>query len=951
MQKPNIIDDNTGFENIEIHSAREHNLNSIDLSFPRNAMVIFTGISGSGKSSLAFDTIYAEGQRRYMESFSAYARSFMGDMKRPEVDKIEGLSPVISIEQKTTSRNPRSTVGTTTEIYDFLRLLYARAGEAFSYKSGEKMVKQTEEQMMEHLFKNFEGKKVSMLSPVVKGRKGHYREVFEQLRKQGYLKARIDGVLTELVPKMQLDRYKIHDIELVVDRFSIRDKDRFRISQSLKLALDQGKGMASVLDEEGNHHHYSKTLTDPSTGISYDEPAPNSFSFNSPYGACEKCNGLGKIEEFTEEGLIEESSKSIVAGAIPALGDYRDVWIFKKIDAVLKLDGYGIETPLDKISSESLKKVFYGTNEEIAVASVKHPGTDWNTSYKGLIAYFQQQVDFANEKTQKLIRTFMKINVCPKCKGARLKQESLNFFIDGKNISQLTQFSLSELSNWFENLESRLSDKQNLIATEILKEIRKRLGFILGVGLEYLSLDRSLKTLSGGEAQRIRLATQIATQLVGVLYILDEPSIGLHQRDNVKLIQALKDLRDLGNSVIVVEHDKDMMLESDYIVDIGPGAGIHGGNIVAHGTPEEFLKQNSLTAQYLSEKIDIVHPDVIRTGNGKFLTLKGAKGHNLKNITLKLPLGKMICVTGVSGSGKSSLIHETLYPILSKHFYRSKTEALEYEKIEGLENLDKVIEVDQSPIGRTPRSNPATYTGMFTEIRSIFTNLPESKIRGYKPGRFSFNVKGGRCETCRGGGKQIIEMDFLPDVHIDCNECKGKRYNRQTLEVRYKSKSISDVLEMTIEQAIVFFEPYPKILRILNSLNDVGLGYITLGQHATTLSGGEAQRVKLASELSKKDTGKTLYILDEPTTGLHFQDINNLLNVLNRLTDKGNTVLIIEHNLDVVKVSDHIIDIGPEGGEAGGQIVCQGTPTEVSKNRKSYTAKFLKLELKSKNSQ
>ena len=945
MQKPTTIDDNTGHENIEIHGAREHNLNSLDLSFPRNAMVIFTGISGSGKSSLAFDTIYAEGQRRYMESFSAYARSFMGDMKRPDVDKIEGLSPVISIEQKTTSRNPRSTVGTTTEIYDFLRLLYARAGEAFSYKSGEKMIKQTEEQMVNHLFANFGDKKVSLLSPIVKGRKGHYREVFEQLRKQGYLKARIDGEITELVPKMQLDRYKIHDIELIVDRFSVIEKDRFRIGQSLQTALNQGNGMASVLDQEGNQHHYSKTLTDPSTGLSYDEPSPNNFSFNSPYGACPACNGLAKIEEFTEEGLIEDYDKSIVSGAIPALGEYREVWIFKKLEALLKLYGYTIQTPLSDLSKKVLHILLHGSSKEIAVASVKYPGKDWNTTFNGIIDYLEQIMNSENDKAQKLVKPYMKTSVCPKCNGARLKQESLSFLIDKKNISQLSQLSLSELSDWFENVEKRLSDKQNIIAKEILKEIRKRLGFMLGVGLDYLSLDRSLKTLSGGEAQRIRLATQIGTQLVGVLYILDEPSIGLHQRDNVKLITALKDLRDLGNSVIVVEHDKDMMLESDYIIDIGPGAGIHGGNIVAAGTPKDFLAQNSLTAQYLSGKMLIQNSDRTREGNGKFLKLKGAKGHNLKNLTLKLPLGKMICVTGVSGSGKSSLIHETLYPILSRHFYRSKVEPLAYDKIEGLEHLDKVIEVNQSPIGRTPRSNPATYTGMFTDIRAIFTNLPESKIRGYKPGRFSFNVKGGRCETCKGAGKELIEMDFLPDVHVDCNECKGKRYNRQTLEVRYKSKSIADILDMTIEQAIPFFEAYPKIKRTLNALNDVGLGYVTLGQHATTLSGGEAQRVKLASELYKKDTGKTLYILDEPTTGLHFQDINNLLSVLNRLADKGNTVLIIEHNLDVIKVADHIIDIGPEGGEKGGEIVCEGSPEKVAKSKKSYTAKFLKMEL------
>ncbi|GAB3688831.1 excinuclease ABC subunit UvrA [Spirosoma flavus] len=938
--------DLTGYDQIEVLGAREHNLKNIDVTIPRNKLVVVTGISGSGKSSLAFDTIYAEGQRRYMESFSAYARSFIGDMERPDVDKINGLSPVISIEQKTTSKNPRSTVGTTTEIYDFLRLLYARAGEAFSYLTGRKMERQSQDQIIDTILEQYAGQKLTLLAPIVKGRKGHYRELFVQIAKTGYTKVRVDGVVQEIVPKMQLDRYKIHDIEIVIDRLVPKTEDRYRLSQSVQTALRQGKGAMQMLDGNSTLVYFSQNLMDPESGISYDEPSPNTFSFNSPYGACPVCNGLGVVEEITEESVIPDKSLSISRGAIAPLGEYRELWIFKEIEAILKKYKLNLTTPVAKFPDDLLHALMYGTEDEATVPSKKYPGEDYYSfKFEGIVNFLKRQQENSTEKIQEWLKDFMVVKTCPECNGARLKKESLYFRIDHKNISELARMDISELTTWFDGLETRLSDRQNVIAKEILKEIRKRIGFLLNIGLEYLTLDRPLRTLSGGEAQRIRLATQIGTQLVGVLYIMDEPSIGLHQRDNVKLIDSLKNLRDLGNTVLVVEHDKDMMLESDFILDIGPGAGRHGGQVVGIGTPEEFLRNGSTTADYLSGRRTIAVPTERRKGNGKFLIIKNATGHNLKNVTLKLPLGRMVTITGVSGSGKSSLIHETLFPVLNRHFYKSKREPLPFKTVEGLEHLDKVIEVDQSPIGRTPRSNPATYTGMFSEIRTLFAELPEAKIRGYKPGRFSFNVKGGRCEDCEGAGMKKIEMEFLPDVHVMCETCKGKRFNRETLEVRFKGKSIADVLDMTVEQALDFFASQPKILRKVQTLNDVGLGYITLGQHATTLSGGEAQRVKLAEELSKKDTGKTMYILDEPTTGLHFQDIAHLLDVLNKLADKGNTVLIIEHNLDVIKVSDHLIDLGPEGGNKGGNIIAEGTPEKVASVKGSYTGHFLKMEL------
>lgn len=930
---------------VEIYGAREHNLKNIDLLIPRNQLVVITGLSGSGKSSLAFDTIYAEGQRRYMESFSAYARSFLGGMQRPDVDKINGLSPVISIEQKTTSKNPRSTVGTVTEIYDFMRLLFARAGEAYSYLSGERMVRQTEDQIIDQLFGNFLGQKLSILAPVVKGRKGHYRELFEQIRKMGFAKVRVDGQILDVVPKMQVDRYKIHDIEIVVDRIVAEEEDRYRITQSLKTALQHGKGIIMLSDEKGNLHHFSKYLMDPATGLSYDEPAPNSFSFNSPYGACPTCNGLGVIEEITQESIIPDPSLSISRGGIAPLGEYRDIWIFKKIEAILKHYKVSLATPIKNIDKAVLDILLYGDKMEVEVDSVKYPGKKWSTTFEGIVNFLQKQQEEGSEKIQSWVSDYTTSRVCSECEGYRLKKEALHFKIAGKHIGELAQLDITQLGAWFDEVESKLTEKQRIIGSEVIKEINKRIGFLLDIGLDYLSLNRPLKTLSGGEAQRIRLATQIGTQLVGVLYILDEPSIGLHQRDNVKLIKALQDLRDLGNSVIVVEHDKDMMLEADFIVDMGPGAERHGGQVVASGPPSDFLKQDSLTAKYLNGELAIAVPKKRNKGNGQTLKLTQATGNNLKNVNLEIPLGCMVCVTGVSGSGKSSLIHETLYPLLNRHFYNSKREPLPFGKIDGLNHLDKVIEVDQSPIGRTPRSNPATYTGVFSDIRTLFTELPESKIRGYKPGRFSFNVKGGRCEDCEGAGMKLVEMDFLPDVYIPCETCKGKRYNRETLEVRFKGKSIADVLDMTVEQAVEYFENQPKILRKIQTLNDVGLGYITLGQHATTLSGGEAQRVKLATELSKKDTGKTFYILDEPTTGLHFRDIEHLLEVINRLVEKGNSVLIIEHNLDVIKVADYIVDMGPEGGEKGGKIIVQGTPEKVAKHPDSHTGRFLKMEL------
>ncbi|MAE83842.1 MAG: excinuclease ABC subunit A [Flammeovirgaceae bacterium] len=933
-------------QSIEIFGAREHNLKEVNLTIPRNQLVVITGISGSGKSSLAFDTIYAEGQRRYMESFSAYARAFIGDMERPDVDKINGLSPVISIEQKTTSRNPRSTVGTVTEIYDFLRLLYARAGEAYSYISGNKMVKQSEDQILEHILKTYDGQKLIVLAPVVKGRKGHYRELFVQIRKLGFTKVRVNGEIQELVPKMQVDRYKTHDIEIVVDRIIVKESDEKRIRQSIQAAFKHANGILMVQDQEGEIAHFSKYLMDPESGLSYDEPAPNTFSFNSPYGACQTCNGLGVIEEISRDSVIPDPNLSISRGGIAPLGEYRDIWIFKKVEAILKRNKVNLTTPIKDIPDKIMDVLLYGDEVPVAVSSVKYPGTDWNTKFEGIIKFLEKQKDAGSDKIRQWVEEFTDVATCPECNGYRLKKESLHFKIAETHIGELAELNINKLAEWFDGVEDRMNERQNVIAAEVLKEIRKRIGFLLDVGLNYLSLNRPLRTLSGGEAQRIRLATQIGTQLVNVLYILDEPSIGLHQRDNVKLIQALKDLRDLGNTVIVVEHDKDMMLESDFIVDIGPGAGRHGGHIMAAEKPNDFIKNKSLTSDYLTGKLQIEVPKERRKGNGDYLELKGATGHNLKGVDLKLPLGALTCVTGVSGSGKSSLIHETLYPILRKHFYKSRAEALPYKKLTGLDLIDKVIEVDQAPIGRTPRSNPATYTGVFTDIRALFSELPEAKIRGYKPGRFSFNVKGGRCETCQGGGMRVIEMDFLPDVHVPCETCKGKRYNRETLEVRFKGKSISDVLDMTVEQAVEFFEHQPKILKKIETLNEVGLGYISLGQHATTLSGGEAQRVKLATELSKRDTGQTFYILDEPTTGLHFQDIQHLLEVVQKLVSKGNTVLIIEHNLDVIKVADHIVDLGPEGGEGGGQIIATGTPEEVAKVKASHTAKFLVEELK-----
>ncbi len=949
-QQPAIVTTNRNNQEefIEIYGARENNLKNIDVFIPRNKLVVITGISGSGKSSLAFDTIYAEGQRRYMESFSSYARGFIGSMERPDVDKINGLSPVISIEQKTTSKNPRSTVGTVTEIYDFMRLLFARAGKAYSYVTGEEMVKWSEDQIIDYIVETFKNKKLTLLSPVVQGRKGHYRELFVEIAKKGYTKVRVDGEVQDIKPKMQLDRYVIHDIEIVIDRIVPKESERVRVAQSVSTALKTSNGIMLTLDENGKTRYFSKFLMCPTSGIAYNEPAPNLFSFNSPYGACETCNGLGYIEEITKESVIPDDSLSISQGGIAPIGEYRDIWIFKQLESLLKQHKLNLSTPIKKIPDEIMHEILYGSDLEIDVPSVKYPGTEWTTKFNGVINFVKDQYQYGTEKMVDWANDFMITQTCPTCDGARLKKEALYFRMADKNISELAGMDISELAKWFKEAESQFSEKQKAIATEVLKEINKRVGFLLGVGLDYLTLHRQMKTLSGGEAQRIRLATQIGTQLVGVLYILDEPSIGLHQRDNEKLIKALQDLRDLGNSVIVVEHDKDMMLASDYILDIGAGAGVHGGRVVAEGNPQTFLQKHSKTASYLNGRQKIEIPKQRRKGNGKQISLKNATGHNLKNVTLNLPLGKMICITGVSGSGKSSLIHETLYSILNKHFFRAKKDPLPFEKIDGLEHLDKVIEIDQSPIGRTPRSNPATYTEMFTDIRSLFAELPESKIRGYKTGRFSFNVKGGRCETCEGAGKKTVEMEFMPNVLVDCETCKGRRYNRETLEVRFKGKSISDVLDMTVENALPFFEFLPKIFRKLNTLNDVGLGYITLGQHATTLSGGEAQRVKLATELSKKDTGQTLYILDEPTTGLHFQDIEHLLDVLNKLTDKGNTVLIIEHNLDIIKVADHVIDIGLEGGESGGTIVCEGTPEEVSKHKKSYTARFLREEMRSR---
>jgi excinuclease ABC subunit A len=935
-------------ETLEVTGARVHNLKNIDVVIPRDKLVVITGLSGSGKSSLAFDTIYAEGQRRYIETFSSYARSFLGNLERPDVDKISGLSPVISIEQKTVSKNPRSTVGTITEIYDFLRLLFARASDAYSYASGEKMVRYTDKQIFDVITEEYDLKKIVLLSPVVKGRKGHYRELFEQIRKQGFIKVRVDGEIKDITPKMQLDRYKIHDIEMVIDRLPVNEEMSKRISESLQIAMKKGKGTVMVMDAETEIiRHFSRHLMCPISGISYDEPAPNLFSFNSPYGACEKCNGMGEISEVDIKKIIPDNTKSIKQGGFVPLGEYKNNWIFSQLDAILLRFNYSLSDPISKLDDQVLNIILFGTDEVIRVKSnTGISGSNYTLSFEGIINFIKRlNAENPTASIQKWASEFMNMIQCPQCKGSRLKKQALYFKIDGQNIFDLASLDIIELKKWFENVEERLSEKQNIIAKEVLKEIRSRVNFLLDVGLNYLTLDRSAKTLSGGEAQRIRLATQIGSQLIGVLYILDEPSIGLHQRDNMRLIKALQDLRDLGNSVLVVEHDKDMILNADYVLDLGPLAGINGGRVVAQGTPLELSKFKTITTQYLSGEKFIAIPKERRVGNGNTLFLNGAKGHNLKNLNVEFPLGKFICVTGVSGSGKSSLINSTLYPILNKHFYRSNQKPLDYKSIEGLKYVDKVIEIDQSPIGRTPRSNPATYTGVFTEIRSLFALLPESKIRGYQPGRFSFNVKGGRCETCQGGGLRTIEMNFLPDVFVLCETCQGKRYNRETLEVRYKGKSISDVLEMTIDHAVEFFENIPSIVNKIRTIKEVGLGYITLGQQSTTLSGGEAQRVKLATELSKKDTGNTFYILDEPTTGLHFEDIRILLEVLNRLVDNGNTVLVIEHNLDIIKVADYVIDLGPEGGKEGGRIIATGTPEEVANIKESITGQFLKQEL------
>jgi excinuclease ABC subunit A len=935
-------------ETIEVLGARVHNLKNVDVSIPRNKLTVITGLSGSGKSSLAFDTIYAEGQRRYVETFSAYARQFLGGLERPDVDKITGLSPVISIEQKTTNKNPRSTVGTITEIYDFMRLLYARASDAYSHVSGKKMTRYTETQIVDLIIEKFEGEKILLLSPIVRGRKGHYRELFEQIRRKGFLSARIDGEIKELKAGMKLDRYKIHHIEVVIDKVIPGETAEKRLKESVKTALNHGKGVMMAIEKDSTEpQFFSKHLMDAENGISYDEPAPHTFSFNSPQGACPTCKGLGEISEFDENKLIPDKSLSIKKGAIAPLGKYKSSLIFWQIEALAKKYNHSIEDTVKDLPDELIDKILYGTNENVKIENTPlGRSSSYMLTYTGVVNYLAQLDTDDLQASKKGHDKYLKKSTCPECNGSRLKKETQYFKIHDKNIAELSAMDIDQLYDWFQNLETHLSSKQQSIAKEILKEIRSRLGFLLDVGLNYLALNRSAKTLSGGESQRIRLATQIGSQLVNVLYILDEPSIGLHQRDNVKLIKSLKQLRDAQNSVIVVEHDREMIESADHVIDIGPGAGRHGGHIVASGDVNEINKTGGLTADYLTNRKKIEVPTTRREGSGNFIELKGAKGNNLKNVDISIPLGKFICVTGVSGSGKSTLINETLHPILNRHFYRSIKDPLAYKSIDGIKHIDKVIEVNQSPLGRTPRSNPVTYTGIFDEIRKIFTRLPEAQIRGYKPGRFSFNVKGGRCETCKGAGVEIIEMNFLPDVHVKCKDCEGRRYNRETLEVRYKGKSISDVLDMTINQGVEFFKNIPKIERKLKTLQEVGLGYVTLGQPSTTLSGGESQRVKLASELAKKDTGKTLYILDEPTTGLHFEDIKALLNVLDRLVNKGNTVIVIEHNMDVIKFADHIIDIGPEGGRGGGKVIAEGTPEEIAKNKKSYTAKHIEEELK-----
>ena len=929
---------------IIVEGAREHNLKNVDVEIPRGSLTVITGLSGSGKSSLAFDTIYAEGQRRYIETFSAYARNFLGGMSRPDVDKVTGLSPVISIEQKTTNRNPRSTVGTTTEIYDFLRLLYARVGEAYSYVSGEKMVRYTEEQIVALLVDRYEGRRVYILAPVVQNRKGHYRELLESVRKKGYLYARIDGEMEELLPDMQLDRYKNHSIEVVVDRLRVADKDADRLRQSVATAMQQGGGLIMVFDmETGDVRHYSRRLMCPTSGIAYRDPAPHDFSFNSPQGACPRCKGLGVVSLIDEEKVFPDPKLSVRQGGIAPLGKARQAMIFWQIQAVLERYDATLDTPVGDLPREAVDEIINGSPERLRIpAAVARTSSDYFTDYDGLVKYIRQMLDSdMSASAQKWAEQFNRSAQCPECQGQRLKKESLHFLIAGKNIAQLADMDLGELYEWLMSLDEHLNDHQRKIAPEILKELCTRLRFLLDIGLEYLSLSRSSVSLSGGESQRIRLATQIGSQLVNVLYILDEPSIGLHQKDNSRLISSLKSLRDIGNSVIVVEHDQEMMENADWIVDIGPRAGRAGGHVVYQGTYPDMLKADTLTSGYLSGKLKIDVPPVRRSGNGKSITIHGARGNNLKNVTATFPLGKLICITGVSGSGKSTLINDTLHPILSQHFYRSLTDPLPYDSVEGLENVDKVVDVDQTPLGRTPRSNPATYTNVFNDIRNLFVDLPEAKIRGYKPGRFSFNVKGGRCETCSGNGYKSIEMNFLPDVMVPCEECRGKRYNRETLEVRFRGKSIADILDMTINQAVEFFENQPNILQKIKVLQDVGLGYIKLGQPSTTLSGGESQRVKLATELAKRDTGRTLYILDEPTTGLHFEDIRVLLSVLNRLVDKGNTVVIVEHNLDIIKAADHIIEMGPEGGRNGGRILFEGTPEEMVEAKVGYTAPYL----------